>query len=120
VNEAEAEGRIADCRTINAGITDAAMVNAYTKIVTPAQAEANRANGRKGGRRKGKIPPQEADARKAVAKTLQERCQQNELQHAETLESIAGDATQPASARIAAIFPVVEAKLFNLNTIAVA
>jgi len=79
------------------------MVRAYTKTVTPAQAEANRANGRRGGRPAGKISREEADARKAVAKTLQQRCQENELEYVGILESIARNELAPAAARTGAI-----------------
>jgi len=79
------------------------MVRAYTKTVTPAQAGANRANGRRGGRPAGKISREEADARKAVAKTLQQRCQENELEYVGILESIARNELAPAAARTGAI-----------------
>jgi hypothetical protein len=69
--------------------------------------EASRANGAKGGRPKetarGQLPPEEYEARKRARKSLQERCQQNELEFVETLEVIARDLTQPANARIGAI-----------------
>lgn len=79
------------------------MVRAYTKRVTEAQLEACRANGKKGGRPKGKISPAEISVRKVLAKTLQEACQANELKHVAVLEEIAADVKQPASARIGAI-----------------
>jgi hypothetical protein len=69
--------------------------------------EASRANGAKGGRPRGsvrgKLPPEEYGARKQARKSLQERCQENELEHVAVLEMIAADPREPANARISAI-----------------
>src|ERR1700724_3213583 len=84
-------------------LESAKMVRAYTKTPTEKAAEASRANGVLGGRPKGKIPLEEQAARKAVALTLQQRCQLNEMRYIDTLEAIAGCAKTPAAARIGAI-----------------
>ena len=79
------------------------MVRAYTKTPTEKAAEASRVNGAKGGRPKGAIPREEIAARKAVALTLQERCQLNELRYIDALEEIAFDRKTAAAARTGAI-----------------
>jgi hypothetical protein len=72
------------------------------KLMTEKQLLANQVNGRKGGRKPGKIGKDVIAARRAIKMTLMERCQINELQHIDTLEDIAKNSPSD-NARISAI-----------------